>query len=90
MDASEKFWIGSEDCWTQGDKVVNHMRTTDGQDYFECTDGLRLDCDYSDFSVRIYHQSDRTLSFVLKTIAILPKSTLRSIHKMIGDYLEKY
>jgi len=87
IDATEKFWIGDRSCWTQADVVVNHMSSVEGE-WFQTADGLVLDPDYSDWAVRIYHPKDRTLSFVLKTMAILPKSMIRRIYALLGEYIK--
>lgn len=83
-DDNEKFWLGED--WSMGEVAINHMQTTDG-DWYETEDGLQLDGNYSEWSVRVYHPRTRSLSWLHKTIAILPKSQLRALHKLIGEYL---
>jgi hypothetical protein len=58
--------------------------------WLECKDGTQLDPDYGEYSVRIHDPSIRSLSFIYKTIAIIPKSRLRTIYNLIGKYLAKY
>ena len=50
-------------------------------------DLLELDPDYSEWSVRIHDPRRRSLSFIDRTLAILPKSRLRTIRNLIDTYL---
>jgi hypothetical protein len=88
MDAAEKFWIGPKNPELQ---TVYLMASDSTQKaWLECKDGTQLDPDYGEYSVRIHDPSIRSLSFIYKTIAILPKSRLRTIYNLIGKYLAKY
>lgn len=87
MDDNEKFWVGSKAAWLQRDYHVNRMQASDGKLWLEDVSGLRLDPDYSEYSVRIYHPTSRTLSFVLSTVAIIPKSLVRRVFNLLGEFL---
>ena len=52
-------------------------------------DLLELDPSYSEFSVRIHDPMCRSLSFIDRTLAILPKSRLRTIANLIERYLDE-
>lgn len=88
MDAAEKFWIGPKNPELQ--TVYLMASETTEQAWLECKDGTQLDPNYSQFSVRIHDPKIRSLSFIYKTLAILPKSRLRTIYNLIGKYLAKY
>ena len=51
--------------------------------------GVALDPHYSVSAVRIHDPNFRSLSFINRTIAILPKRRLRSIYRLIGEYLNE-
>ena len=88
MDDNDRYWIGPEDPESH---AVYHMQCSDVErDCAKTPDGTCLNSDYSEYSIRIYDPNIRSLSYVHRTIAILPKSRLRSIHKLLGDYLETY
>lgn len=83
----ERDWLGPEH---EGDKLVYHAQSkTTEQWWFMSSDLLQLD-EFSEFSVRIHDPRGRSLSFINRTIAVLPKSKLRKIYNLIGAYLEKY
>jgi hypothetical protein len=87
IDAAERFWVGPFD---PEQHLCHHMQSpSTEQEWFACPDGTEFDPDYSEFSVRIFDPRARSLSFINRTIAILPKSRLRSIYNLIGGYLEK-
>ena len=88
MNGNEKFWVGHKDAWLPEDHVVSHVAGL-GRKWIEDTKGLCLDPNYSEFSIRIYDSRSRTLSFILGTVAIIPKSLLKRIHTLIGAYLKK-
>lgn len=85
FDAAERFWIGPKDPKKH---TIYHMQTdTTQQEWLAAKDGTELDPNYSEFSVRIHDPKARSLSFIYRTIAILPKSRLRAIYNLIGEYL---
>lgn len=85
IDGTEADWLGPKEekkhvvYFAQSDKSEKHWLMSD--------DLIELDPDYSEFSIRIHDPRLRSLSFIYRTIAILPKSKLRLIHKLIGEYL---
>jgi hypothetical protein len=85
--ASEIFWVGPKrpELHTvyrmQFDNVERRWLATPA--------GTELDPNYSEFSVRIHNPNARSLSFINRTIAILPKSKLREIYNLIGEYLNE-
>ena len=88
LDAAERFWLGPVDPTKH---VVYHaQRPATEQEWFTVPDGTILDGNYSELSVRIHDPKARSLSFIYRTIAIIPKSRLRSIYRLIGAYLEKH
>jgi hypothetical protein len=88
LDAQERFWLGPFD---PAKHVVFHaQRTATEQKWFTTPDGTILDTNYSEFSVRIHDPSARSLSFIYRTICILPKSRLRKIYALIGAYLNAH
>jgi hypothetical protein len=86
FDASERFWLGPKNpkrhavYWMQTGPVERQ--------WIDAEDGTMLDGNYSEYSVRLHDPKARSLSFIYRTIAILPKSRLRSIYNLIGRYLE--
>ena len=87
MDGNEKFWVGpsDEELYT-----VYQMQSTSTQmSWLACPDGTELDPDFSEFSVRIHDPHIASLSLINNTMAILPNSRLRSIYKLIGEYLNE-
>ena len=86
MDAAEKFWIGPSNPELH---TVYKLQSL-GSEWLTLPTGLELDPTYSEFSVRVHHPKARSLSFINKTIAILPKHLLREIHALIGEYLNEY
>lgn len=88
MDAVERFWIGPE---TPENTVIYKMQCGGTErEWLMAKDGTELDPNYSDFSVRVHDPSAKSLCFINRTIAILPKSRLRAIYKLIGEYLNVY
>lgn len=83
---NETDWIGPKDE-TRHLTYKAQSKTTEKRWYLS-QDLIELDPDYSEFSVRIHDPRCRSLSFVDRTLAILPKSQLRTIHNLIGDYLD--
>jgi hypothetical protein len=84
---NEHDWLGPKD---ETKHLVYHgQSSTTEKRWLFTSDLLTLDPDYSEFSVRIYDPRCRSLSFIYRTLAILPKSKLRSIYNLIGDYLER-
>ena len=84
---NELDWLGPKD-----DKkhLVYHAQSpTTEQHWYISSDLIELDPDYSEFSVRIHDPRSRSLSFIYRTIAILPKSKLRVIYNLIGRYLDE-
>jgi hypothetical protein len=88
FDAAERFWLGPNDP-TKHTVYKNQFDGTQSK-WLNTPDGTILECDYSEFSVRIHDPKARSLSFVNRTIAILPKSRLRIIYKLIGEYLNEH
>jgi len=90
-DANESstpnFWVGPNDEKRQ--LIYHAQRRSTEQYWFLNEELIELDPDYSEFSVRIHDPRCRSLSFIYRTIAILPKSKLRVIYNLIGAYLEK-
>ena len=82
---NELDWLGPKD---ETKHLVYHMQTVDA-DWYATAEHLELDPNYSDFSVRIHWPGMRSLSFIYRTLAILPKSKLRDIYNLIGAYLER-
>ena len=88
FDAQERFWLGPKNPEKH---VVYHMQSGDTeQKWIDCEDGTVLDGNYSEFSVRKQDPKARSLSFIYRTIAIIPKSRLRAVHRLIGAYLEAH
>ena len=85
MDAAEKFWIGPER--PEKHTVYRMSQSSTEQEWLAVPDGIELE-EYSEFSVRIHCPKARSLSFIYRTIAILPKQHLRSIYNLIGEYLK--
>ena len=87
MNATEKFWIGPDN--PERCLVYKAQLSFIERAWIAAFDGTTLNTDYSDLSVRLYDPHAKTLSYVNQTIAILPKSRLRIIHKLIGAYLNE-
>jgi hypothetical protein len=87
MEGNEKFWIGPNN--PELHLVYRMSSPTTEKKWFATLDGTELDPDYSEFSVRLHDPHICSLSFINQTMAILPKSRLRSIHKLIGEYLDE-
>jgi hypothetical protein len=88
LDAIERFWIGPRN--PKAHVVYHGQRDSTQQKWIDCEDGTVLDCNYSEFSVRLHDPKARSLSFIYRTIAIIPKSRLRSVHRLIGRYLDAH
>jgi hypothetical protein len=88
-DAGEQFWLGEQR--TEAEVVVLKMQNeTEEKRWLSTLGGTSLDPAYSEYSVRIYDPNIQSLSFIHRTLAILPKSRVRAIHKLIGVYLHEY
>jgi hypothetical protein len=84
---NEQDWLGPKD---QEKHIVYEAQSAKTERrWFFSKDLIELDPDYSEFSVRIHDPRCRSLSFVYRTMAILPKSQLRTIYNLIGAYLER-
>jgi hypothetical protein len=82
----EDDWIGPRDSHYH---TVYRMQSSSVENAWYVTkDGTELE-EHSEFSVRIHDPNFRSLSFIYKTIAILPKSRLLSIYNLIGEYLKR-
>lgn len=87
IDGVERDWLGPKD---ETKHLVYHMQSeTTEKRWLMSSDLIELDPDYSEFSVRVHDPRCRSLSFINKTIAILPKSKLRVIYNLIGRYLDE-
>lgn len=88
FDAAERFWIGPRDRFKH---VVYHMQSdSTQQEWLATQDGIELDPNYSEFSIRIHSPKALSLSFIYRTICILPKSKIRAVYALIGEYLNEY
>ena len=88
MPGQEQDWLGPRD---ESKHLVYHgQRTCNQERWFFTSDLITLDPDYSELSVRLHDPRARSLSWINKTLAILPKSKLRSIHNLIGAYLDTH
>ena len=89
FDAAERFWIGPKD---RTKYTVYHMQTDSTQQKWLAVPAcdVELDPNYSEFSIRIHSPKARSLSFIYRTICILPKSKLRAIYALIGEYLNDH
>lgn len=87
-NTGENFWSGEH--WLDGDVVVNKMQASDGKRWLETDKKLCLDPSYSEWSVRIFDPNNKSLSWVLSTLAIIPKSLIRQVHALLGEYLDTY
>lgn len=85
---NEHDWLGPQD--EKKHQVFHAQSSCMEKHWFFSRDLIELDPDYSEFSVRIHDPRSRSLSFIYKTIAILPKSRLRTIYNLIGAYLDKH
>lgn len=84
ITGQEYFWLGP----INEKKYLVYKMQTDRGRYYTTGDYIKLDPDYSEWSVRIFDPRCRSLSFINRTLAILPKSKLRAVHKLIGAYLD--
>jgi hypothetical protein len=86
-DASEQFWLGEQR--TRGEDVVMRMQNeVEEKAWLATLGGTALDPSYSEYSIRLYDPNIRSLSFIHRTLAILPKSRLLAIFNLIGEYLD--
>ena len=79
-------WIGPRD--SDYHTVYRMQASSVEKAWYVTKDGTELE-EYSEFSVRLHDPNFRSLSFIYKTIAILPKSRLISIYNLIGNYLRE-
>jgi len=79
-------WLGPRD--SDYHTVYRMQASSVEKAWYYTKDGTELE-EYSEFSVRLHDRNFRSLSFIYKTIAILPKSRLISIYNLIGDYLRE-
>jgi len=87
ISGAERFWIGPHD---EDKHLVYQMSSkTTEKEWFEVADGTQLDPNYSEFSVRIHNPNTKTLSAINNTMAVLPKSQLRTIRALIDAYLKE-
>lgn len=87
ITGEEYDWLGPID---EEKHIVFKMQSSSCEKWWLMSaDGLTLD-DHSEFSVRIHDPKLRSLSLILRTIAIIPKSKLRSIYNLIGRYLDDH
>ena len=87
-DAQERFWLGPRNrfCHT----IYQMQKDTTNEKWVAAEDNTTLDPNFSEFSVRIFDPKAVSLSFIYRTICILPKSRLRSIYNLIGEYLNAF
>ena len=88
INGLEQDWLGPTDE-TKHIIFSGQSTKTEKRWYFS-EDLIELDPDYSEFSVRIHDPRARSLSFIYRTLAILPKTQLKTIHALIGEYLEDH
>jgi len=85
MPGQELDWIGPQ---TEENTLIYKVQSADGE--WMMTSGLlELDPNYSEFSVRIHDPRCRSMSFIYRTLCILPKSKLREVYSLIGRYLNE-
>lgn len=87
IDAAERFWIGPK--LRHRHLCYKNQKGWVESEWVAAEDGTTLDPGYSEFSIRIHDPHAKTLSYVNQTIAIIPKSRLRTIHALIGEYLNE-
>ena len=83
----ERDWLGPKH--EQACLIFHGQSHTTETEWYFSSDLIALDPDYSEFSVSIEDPRCRSLSFINRTIAILPKSKLRIIYNLIGAYLDR-
>lgn len=84
---NELDWLGQKD---ESKYLTYHGQSDRAQKRWYFTgDILELDPDYSEWSIRIHDPRCRSLSFIDRTLAILPKSRLRAIANLIERYLNE-
>jgi hypothetical protein len=88
LDAVERFWLGPVN--REESLIYRQQLSNTESKWTTVKDGTTLDPSYSEFSVRIHDPHARSLSFINRTIAILPKSRLRTIYALIGRYLNEH
>lgn len=84
-NGSERDWLGPKNECKH--VIYQAQRPSTEERWYLSDDLLELDPDYSEFSVRIHDPRCRSLSFIHRTLAILPKSKLKTVHKLISEYL---
>ncbi len=87
ITGAERDWLGPKD--EEKHLIYHGQSKTTEEEWFYSSDLIALDPHYSEFSVSIEDPRCRSLSFINRTIAILPKSKLRIIYNLIGAYLDK-
>lgn len=88
FDAAERFWLGPKDKFKH---LVWHMqRDSTMSKWLATRGGIELDPNHSEFSIRIHNPKARSLSFIYRTICILPKSKVRAVAALLNAYLEEH
>jgi hypothetical protein len=89
FDAAESFWLGPK---IPKKHLIYQMQHDSTQYKWLAVpdDDVYLDPNYSEFSIRLHSPKARSLSFIYRTICILPKSKLRAIYALIGEYLNEH
>jgi hypothetical protein len=86
FDAMERFWLGPKN--PKAHVLWHGQKDSTQQKWIDCEDGTVLDGNYSEFSVRLHDPKARSLSFIYRTIAIIPKSRIRSVVRLLQMYLD--
>lgn len=86
LKENEKDWLGPDN--EEEALIYKGQSDVAQKKWFFSKDLIELDPNYSEFSVRIHDPRCRSLSFNYRTLAILPKTHLKTIHALIGKYLE--
>ena len=87
-EGSEKDWLGPQNSAEPNYVIFRGQSKSSERHWFFSRDLITLDPDYSEFSVRLYDPQCKSLSFINRTLAILPKSQLKTIYNLIGAYLD--
>jgi len=89
FDAQERFWLGPVN---PAKHIIYYaQRCSTEQDWLVAKNGdVELDPNYSDYSIRLHCPKARSMSFIYRTIAILPKSKVRAIAALLNAYLERH
>jgi hypothetical protein len=81
----EKDWLGPED---ETKHIIFHMQSDAAEKRWLHAEESGLELEESgEFSIRIHHPKLKSLSFIFRTICIIPKSLLRDVYALIGHYL---